>query len=519
MSRILTVDALPPFWAAFSMTLTATVGAGTLALPIALAAVGPGAGIVLLAVMGITNLLTAGYMAEACARSAGIRSGDAYLGRVVGEFLGPYCSFVVRLSLFAFSCVILVAYYTGFAATLTDVSGVPGPYWVALLFAIGVFYLRRPTLTGTIGTALLISLVNVLILMGLSVFALGDAAAGAFTFEAVFAIDGGSLEPAILNLVFGVALTAYFGHISVSNCAQVVLGRDPSGRALKHGTMAAMAAATLIYIFWVFAVGTAVGADRLIAERGTALVPLAEELGTEVYVLGGVFVVLGLGMSSIHFSMGLHRTAREALSEAAARSATIRRLAGLEGGSRASLLALLPLGLVFLYAQRSFLLGEQSFAKPIEVIGALLTPIPAGLVPILLLIAARRRGLATARGALPRILCHPLVLLAIGLTAFAGPMLHALVIWTDPLSQAAAAIVSLVMVSVVVACLRRGSIFGGDHGHDRDPAVRKPAARELTARDGPPALALLHHPWVFGDMRLRQSTTPSEERSSARATL
>src|SRR5262249_35200765 len=58
------LDRLPPFWFAFAFTLTETVGMSILALPIALARVGPLPGIAILALMGAINLLTVLSQAE-----------------------------------------------------------------------------------------------------------------------------------------------------------------------------------------------------------------------------------------------------------------------------------------------------------------------------------------------------------------------------------------------------------------------------------------------------------------------
>ena len=46
---------------------------------------------------------------------------------------------------------------------------------------------------------------------------------------------------------------------------------------------------------------------------GTALIPLAAEVGSGVRVLGSVFVILGMGMASIHFTLGLANLVRERL--------------------------------------------------------------------------------------------------------------------------------------------------------------------------------------------------------------
>ena len=49
------LETMPPFWMAFSLTLTETVGGGLLALPIALATVGVLFALVLLAVFAVVN--------------------------------------------------------------------------------------------------------------------------------------------------------------------------------------------------------------------------------------------------------------------------------------------------------------------------------------------------------------------------------------------------------------------------------------------------------------------------------
>jgi Transmembrane amino acid transporter protein len=67
------LEHLPPFWTAYALTFTETVGASILALPIALAGVGPLPGVVILLVMGVINMLTIAAMAEAVTRNGSIR--------------------------------------------------------------------------------------------------------------------------------------------------------------------------------------------------------------------------------------------------------------------------------------------------------------------------------------------------------------------------------------------------------------------------------------------------------------
>ena len=69
---------------------------------------------------------------------------------------------------------------------------------------------------------------------------------------------GRSFDSSILTLIFGVIMAAYFGHISTGNCARIVLQRDPSGRSLIQGNVAALVVALLIYSVWVITVNGAV---------------------------------------------------------------------------------------------------------------------------------------------------------------------------------------------------------------------------------------------------------------------
>ena len=66
-------------------------------------------------------------------------------------------------------------------------------------------------------------------------------------------LHGQPFRPALLGLIFGVMLATYFGHLSVGNCAKVVLRRDGSARALIWGGIAAQLTTAFLYCVWVFA--------------------------------------------------------------------------------------------------------------------------------------------------------------------------------------------------------------------------------------------------------------------------
>lgn len=321
-------EKLSPFWTAFALTLTETVGAGILALPIALAQVGPLAGVGLLVVLGLVNILTIAFMAEAVTRSGVIRYGSAFTGRVVADYLGHAAVFMFAIALFIDCFLFLLVYYIGFSTTLADVTPIPAAVWIGLLFLAGLYVVRRESLDATVASALVIGAINIGMILVLSLLAFMHVQPVRLLYVNLPLLNGRPFEPSLLKLVFGVVLVAYYGHLSVSNCARVVLRRDPSGRSLIWGVIAAQATALALYCIWVLAVNGAISPQVLARESGTVLIPLAAQIGPIVHVFGTVFVVLGIGMASIHFSLGLFNLTREWLPAKPRRAVNLPRRRG-----------------------------------------------------------------------------------------------------------------------------------------------------------------------------------------------
>lgn len=322
------LESLPPFWTAFSLTLTEMVGAGVMALPIALASIGPLAGLTIVVLLGLVNVLTIMAMSEAVARSGTIRYGNVFIGRVVSEFLGGAGSAILTAATAAICIAALVAYYIGFALTLADATSLPPWFWAGVLFAAAVFYLSRGSLDTTVASALVVGAINVSLVLALSALAALHLNIGNLPDLRVPFADRQPFDPSFLGLAFGVVLIAYFGHLSISNCARGVLARDPGARSLIWGTAAAQLVTIGLYGTWVLAVSSAVPYQVLAAESGTALAPLAREVGPVVLALGTVFVVLGMGMASIHYSLGLFNLVQERLPAGTRRAVTLPRRTG-----------------------------------------------------------------------------------------------------------------------------------------------------------------------------------------------
>jgi tryptophan/tyrosine permease family protein len=318
------VESLPPFWMAYSLTLTETVGAGILALPIAVALVGPLPAVMFMIVLGGASMLTLAYMAEAISRSGVMRSGNAFYGRLVADYLGGSGTVIATSALALFALLVLVVYYVGVSAVLSLATGVTPGVWPVLLAAVGLYLISRKTLSATVASALLVGIVNLILILAISGLALIHVRLDNLLYINVPFVGGRLFQPTVVALIIGAVLSAFLGHVSVCQVAGVVLRRDETGRSLIWGSVAAQATALILYVIWVLAVGGAVGAQVLAGQKGTSLEPLAAVAGPAVTVLGLVYAVLSMGLGSVYVSMALLNLVRERL-PARRRSAVVLR--------------------------------------------------------------------------------------------------------------------------------------------------------------------------------------------------
>jgi hypothetical protein len=307
------LETLPPAWSAYVLSLTETVGTSMLALPIAVAGIGPLAGVVVIAVLGLVNIVTAAAMGEAVGRSGSVRYGAAYIGKMVHDYLGGPGSVVLTGALFVLTFLIMVADQVGIGSTMAGATGLPPEVFVAIFFTVVMFMIRRGSLDATIAAAIVVGAVNLTMIAAIAVLSIPSLELANVTRIELPFVAGRPFEPALVGSVFGVILAAFFGHLAVSLCGQEVLRREPTGKALVRGVVGAQATALVVYCLWVLTVGGVVEGGALAGEHGTALVPLADEVGPLVSILGSVYVVLGMGMGSIHYGLALYNLTRERL--------------------------------------------------------------------------------------------------------------------------------------------------------------------------------------------------------------
>jgi amino acid permease len=440
------LEGLPPFWVAFALTLP--VGPGLLALPIAVADVGPLAGIVLLIIFGLINALTAAALAETVARSGTTRFGLGYLGQLVSEYLGDAGSVLLTLVLALNNFLVLIVFYIGIAGTLEGATGLPTELWILGLFGVGLTFLSRKSLNSTVASTLVVTAINVTLLVIIPLFALPYVQPANLAYVQVPFVGGQPFDPSVLRLVFGVMLTNYFSHMLVANYGRVIIRRDPSARSWIWGSMASIGMTTLISCLWVVTFNGALSPEVLASETGTALTALAAQVGPAVNWLGSVFVILSLGMACIHISLGLLFLMEERLPTPSE---------GRLGARGRFLLSISPVVAVFLVAEWLSITGEGSFAGLLGYVGVISLPLLGGIFPVLLLAATRRKG-DFAPGLVLRPLGNPVVLGGTYLVFLGSIFVYGLFIYEGAVEWVVTLLVGSVVSVVTVIMLRRGAL-------------------------------------------------------------
>ncbi|HEU4925180.1 MAG TPA: hypothetical protein VFT23_19120, partial [Burkholderiales bacterium] len=305
------LDSLPPFWTTFLLVLTLSLPQAVLALPIAAADLGPAAGVGLLVFFGLFNVVTMACMAEAFARNGSIRYGSAFTGRMVSDYVGAAGSLLFVAASASRLFIGLVACYYGLAVTLASFTSVPATAWTVSLFLLAVYLLAGKSLNFSTGLSVLLGAVSLTLVLVMSLAALNHTQWANLSYVNVALVGGRPFDRAILQVIFGIVIQSYLGHSYLTQCAKVVLPRDPGGGSLVWGTAAASVAITVVLCGWLVAVNGALAPSALAGHAGTVLTPLARQIGAHVNIAGFLLVILLLGLAFIRQSTVLFNLARE----------------------------------------------------------------------------------------------------------------------------------------------------------------------------------------------------------------
>ncbi len=437
------LENIPPFWLAFFLTMPGA--AGLLAMPIALARVGLGGGILLLAAFALLNMFTVAALAEATARAGVTRLGFGWLGQLVQEYLGGAGAWFLTIILALNNFFVLVIFFLGVGGTLQDATRVPIAFWMFALFGICVFFLSRGSLNATIAFTLLIVFAVIFLLVLLPLLALPHFQIENITRAAYLSLDFGSLQ-----LALGLMLTTYFSHLLVATYTPVVVRKDASARSWIGGSAAAIFGFMLIAIFWLVVLNGALSAEVLAATTGTVLTPLAHKAGDFVLWLGSLLVISSLGLATVQIALGLYYMVQERLPAPREGSVFSKPRARF-------LISILPMFGVLAFAEWLAYNSASSFASLLGILGAFALPLLSGIFPILLLAATRHKGDFVTHST-PRVLGNSIIL-GLVYALFVGIIfVYGIFIFQELLIRVLIVSVGLITLLVTFLILRRGAL-------------------------------------------------------------
>ncbi len=169
-----------------------------------------------------------------------------------------------------------------------------------------------------------------------------------------------------------------------------------------------------------------------------------------------------MGMITIHFSLALFNQIRDWLpdqlppDESSSSLGLIQKIRSLLlSRSGRFWIGILPIALIFGWVEWLIFSGQGSFIDLLAFQGVITLPVLAGIFPILVLIASRRKG-DYVPGLVWRFLGHPVVVVGIYLVFLVSILLYGLFIWSDPLPRLAALLVAGMLLVVTAVIIRQG---------------------------------------------------------------
>lgn len=362
-----------------------TVGAGILALPIALSAFGTYGSALFLAVMGVLSLAAALMVAEALMRT----DGGVHFPALVGRYLGRWGGALTFAGLAIYVYGSLTAYLIAGGALANALSGGAVPNWlgsVAYFAALtGIVYAGTKAVRGSEDASTVI-----VIVLAAAVIALALPFSGTVNATAAVA----DVPPA-----FGVVLFAYFAHEVIPSVRRR-MGGDWRGllKALALGTLIP----AVLYVAWTVVIIGAVP-HPLLVEAGAngqpATVPLGIVAGGLVALIGGVFAVFSMGSSYVGACFALADMFADLLASMKVRA----------GRWAAVALSVLP-------ALALALLRPHSFVEMLELAGIYGGGLAIGIIVPLAYLAARRHGARKPEFSLPSPLAEVCAAALLGVT-------------------------------------------------------------------------------------------------------
>jgi len=269
-----------------------------------------------------------------------------------------------------------------------------------------------------------------------------NAGAGDLSHADVPLGGGNAALDATVGAALGVVLMQFIGSVYLIGIHREAAARDPGSATLASGAVVGTVIVTVIVGLFLVAVSAAVPAADLHATNGTAIGPLADQLGPGMAVLGGITSVLLLGMNINRTAVAVHALTLERVTRVPTRWRSIAALA--------------PVLLIFGVAETTLDLGDASFSSVLTISGVVTNVLVGAAIPMLLIVAARRRGELVP----PRVwrwLGWPPLAWAIVAVSLASLVVVGLFVWDDWGSRSAALAMAVLGAVTVVWAARAGA--------------------------------------------------------------
>ncbi len=335
------------------------IGAGILALPVAAADAGLFPTILILLTVGAMSIFSALYIAEAVLATEGVY----HLPTLTEKYLGKTGLLVMLAGVVIYIYGALTGYLSAGGQLISALSSDVLPVWLGALI-----YFLVASIVVHFGLKLMSQVetwlfAGMLILLGLVMTVALINVRVPFLYEANWSSTPG---------IFGVVLFAYVGHSVIPSIA-AGLGRK---REINKVAVWGVVIPLLLYILWcVVVIGVVPKTTLLMAktEGLPATIPLGIIAGTSIALLGNVFAVLSTMTSYIGFGFSL----KEVYHDTA-------------GSYKKSLKPVLATGLVVIPPLLITLVKPGAFIKALEIAGTYGGGIFVGILPVLIIIKARK---------------------------------------------------------------------------------------------------------------------------------
>ena len=371
------LDRLPPFWLTVVLTVTVSLPVSMLGLPIAASAMGALPALVLLAVVGLVMSIAMGALGEAIARSADVRYRHAFLGGLATKLIGGRASIVLTGTGGVRSGLSLLAGWIGLSITVAEVTHTPRGIWAVLLLVVVILMLTRGAKLA-LGTVAMVGVLTTVLVLVVTLVTFLNAGAGDLSHADVPLGGGNAALDATVGAALGVILMQFIGSVYLIGIHREAAARDPGSATLAAGAVVGTVIVTVI-VGPVPRGGQCRRARRRSARHQRHLHRPAGRPARAGHGRAGRDHVGPAAGDNIN------RTA------VAVHALTLERVTRVPMRWR-SLAALAPVLLIFGVAETLLDLGDASFSSVLTISGVVTNVLVGAAIPMLLIVAARRRG-------------------------------------------------------------------------------------------------------------------------------